>query len=111
MTNVPEGVAKWLREQSHEVCSVYEELRGATDDQILSKAVAENWIVITNDKDFGEMVFREQRPHRGIVFLRLQDERTVSKISALDRLLANYADRLADSFTVVTETQVRFASF
>lgn len=52
------AVARWLRDQSHEVYSVYEESRGMADDDILDKAYRENWILITNDKDFGEKVYR-----------------------------------------------------
>ena len=103
------AMARWLREQKHEVFSVYEEARGMDDDAIIQKAFDENWILITNDKDFGEKVYRERRPHRGVVFLRLEDERTAKKIDTIRRLLEGHADRLADRFVVVTETQVRFA--
>jgi predicted nuclease of predicted toxin-antitoxin system len=48
------AVAQWLREQKHQVWSVYEEGRGMDDDDIVQKAFVENWILITNDKDFGE---------------------------------------------------------
>jgi len=41
------AVAQWLREQGHEVFSVYEEARGARDDEIIQKAYAEDWILIT----------------------------------------------------------------
>ena len=102
------AVARWLRDRSHEVFSVYEEARGMGDDEILDKAYSEDWIVITNDKDFGEKVYRDKRPHHGVVFLRLQDERSASKIDAIEKLLDGYEDRLADAFVVVTETQVRF---
>ena len=102
------AVAHWLRDQSHEVFSVYEEARGTADDDILDKAYSEHWILITNDKDFGEKVYREKRPHHGVIFLRLQDERAASKIDAIQKLLCRYEDQLADAFAVVTETQVRF---
>ena len=57
------------------------------DDKVIQKAHDENWILITNDKDFGEKVYREMRPHRGIVFMRLEDERANNKIEVLRRLL------------------------
>ena len=79
------------------------------DDRIIQKAFNEDWILITNDKDFGEKVYREQHPHRGIVLLRPDDERPSSKIDALQSLLRDYSDRLPGSFAVVTETRVRFA--
>ena len=102
-------VAQWLRDQGHEVFSVYDEARGLDDSTILSKAFSENWILMTNDRDFGEKVFRELHPHRGVVFLRLSDEGPAAKIDAIRRLLESYADQLPDRFVVVTEFQVRFS--
>ena len=103
------GVAQWLRDRKHEVFSVFDEARGMADDDIIVKVFVENWILITNDKDFGEKVYREGRPHRGVVFLRLEDERTAIKIETIRRLLENYTEQLADRFVVVTENKVRFA--
>ena len=54
-------------------------------------------------------VYREHKPHHGILLLRLNDERAKIKIEVLDRVLTNYADRLAEQFVVVTEKSVRFA--
>ena len=102
-------VALWLRDENHEVFSVFDEARGMTDDEVLTKAFSENWILITNDKDFGEMVFRERREHHGVVFLRLDDERAANKIEVLRRLLENYSEKLPEEFVVATETKVRFA--
>ena len=87
-------VAKWLRDQGHEVFSVYDEARGMEDDDILQKAFSENWILVTNDKDFGEKVYRERRSHRGVVILRLEDERAPVKIETLRQLLTNYSERV-----------------
>jgi len=59
------AVARWLRAQQHEVFSVYDEARGMRDEEVIKKAADENWILITNDKDFGEHVYRWQRSHHG----------------------------------------------
>ncbi|MCB0191492.1 MAG: DUF5615 family PIN-like protein [Anaerolineae bacterium] len=104
------GVGRWLREQGHEVYSVYEEARGVDDDTIIKLGYAENWIIITNDKDFGEKVYREKYPHRGVILLRLENDRTPGKIAALQRVLDNHADKLSDNFVVVTEKAIRFAA-
>ena len=103
------AVAEWLREQGHEVFSVFDEAKGISDEDILTKAAAEGWILVTIDKDFGEMIFRERRPHCGVVFMRLSDERAANKIIVIEHLLKNYSDRLGDQFVTVTETRVRFA--
>jgi len=55
------AVAEWLRNHDHEVFSIFEEARGMGDDDIIVKAFQENWILITNDKDFGEKVYRDGR--------------------------------------------------
>ena len=102
-------VAEWLDGQGHEVFSVYDLARGMDDDDIIQKAFNENWVLITNDKDFGDKVYREQKSHHGVVLLRLDDERVPSKINVLKRLLQSYADRLPERFVVVTENRVRFA--
>ena len=107
--NAGPSVAGWLCRQGHEVFSVYEAARGVDDEQILQKAFVEHWIIITGDKDFGEKIYREQWPHRGVVLLRLDDERVANKTAVIQRLLENYSDRLADTFVVVTESPVRFA--
>lgn len=78
------------------------------DEQVLSKALDENWILITNDKDFGEMIFRERRPHHGVIFLRLDDERSANKIEVLRKLFESHTEKLPDQFITVTETKVRF---
>jgi predicted nuclease of predicted toxin-antitoxin system len=103
------NVASWLRENDYEVFSVFEDTRGMKDDDIIQKAVEENWILITNDKDFGDRVYRDGHLQRGIILLRLEDERSESKIKVLSRLFENHIDRIPDSFVVVTEKQVRFA--
>ena len=102
------SVAEWLRNQQHEVFSVFEEASGMNDDEIILKALQENWILITNDKDFGDKVYRDGRLHAGIILLLLEDERVQSKIDVLSRLIKSYPDRLPNTFVVVTEKQARF---
>jgi predicted nuclease of predicted toxin-antitoxin system len=103
------AVAAWLRDQHHQVFSVFDQARGVGDDDIIRKALEENWILVTNDKEFGEKVYRDGRLHRGVILLRLEDERPSSKIRVLSHLIEAYPNRLPDSFVVVTEEQVRFA--
>jgi predicted nuclease of predicted toxin-antitoxin system len=107
--NAGPSVARWLREQGHDVFSVFESARGISDDEVILKAYADSRILITSDKDFGEKVYREQSPHHGIILLRLHDERLVAKLTTLSRLISAYSERLPDQFVVVSEKRVRFA--
>jgi len=103
------AVARWLEQRGHDVFSVYDETRGIDDNKIIEIAQAEERILITNDRGFGEKVFRERRPHHGVVFLRLANERSANKIRVLDQLISQHSDALSSRFVVVTETRIRFA--
>ena len=103
-------VQNWLRSQGYEVFSVYESARGIDDDEVIQKAFDENWILISSDKDFGDKVFREQRPHRGVILLRLDNQSSTNKIGLLQRLLAEYSHLLftaifQDSLTEINENE------
>ena len=90
--------------------SVFDDARGADDASLLAQAVRETRIIITIDKDFGEMVFRNRLPHCGVILLRLDDERKANKVDVVERLINYYAEKLPDAFVVVSEDRVRFAA-
>lgn len=81
------------------------------DRSILEWADAEGRILITSDKDYGEMVFRQHRPHPGVVLLRLFDQTLRSKTAALGNLVENYGHLLAGNFVVTSGTAVRINRF
>ena len=101
------GLASWLAGQGYDTISVAQEMSGITDKEVLAKAYNEHRILITVDKDFGDMVFRFRFEHHGIVLIRLDDERPVSKIETIALLLKSYAQELQDNFVVVTKNNVR----
>ncbi len=63
------AVAVWLVEQGHDVYAVSLSSPGWKDTDVLAKAVAERRIVITNDRDFGELIFKNRLPHEGVIYL------------------------------------------
>jgi len=79
----------------------------ATDAEILRCAVNENRIVVTNDKDFGEMIFRGGRAHCGVILLRLRDEQGENKVRVLANVLAQIGNRLSHCYVVATEIGFR----
>ena len=96
-----------MRSLHHDVFSVYDEARGLDDESIIEKANRENYVLVTNDKDFGELVFHMRKAHKGIILLRLEDERSKNKIAVLHRVLESYSDKLVNNFIIVTEKTVR----
>jgi predicted nuclease of predicted toxin-antitoxin system len=101
------SVAEYLKSNNHIVFSVFDELRGADDNDLLQKSFSEKYIIITSDKDFGEMIFKNQKKHKGIILIRCQPNNFKQKIVVLTKLLANYADKLENNFVVVTNENVR----
>jgi predicted nuclease of predicted toxin-antitoxin system len=79
---------------------------GLTDDQILALAVSEDRILITDDTDFGELVFHLGHQHAGVILLRLRDTVFASRRDRLDFVLQRYSEHL-HQFVVVTQRRVR----
>jgi len=100
-------VAAWLQTKGFNVLSVFEAFPGIKDIEILTIAQSEGRIVITNDKDFGEMVFKSGYSHHGIVLLRLNDERSENKIAVIEKLLAYHSEDLTENFIVLAENSIR----
>lgn len=94
----------------HEVSSVRLDNPGRADPEVLRQSVAENRILITCDKDYGNLVFGQKLPHVGIILMRIPDARAGGKIAALLELLELYPQDLADNFVVTTGRKIRFAA-
>lgn len=101
------AVADWLTARGFETISVFTAFRGSKDIDILKIALKNGCIIITNDKDFGEMVFKQNLIHEGIVLLRLSNERSWHKIEVLEELFNTNLTDLAGNFTVVSDTTIR----
>ena len=101
------AVVEYLRNVGHDVLAVAETMPQADDSDILARAASEGRILVTNDKDFGELVFRSGQAHHGVVLLRLHDERPANRVRVMKAILEQHADRLAGHFTVATEGGAR----
>lgn len=101
------AVATFLLSLGHDVVSVAGEMPMADDATILEKAKLEQRVVITNDKDFGELVFRSRRASQGVVLIRLKDESSANRIRAIKAVLDKCSNRIENHFSVVTETEIR----
>ena len=104
------GISRYLQAEGHDILIVVEAMPEADDAAILQLAWDEERIVVTNDKDFGELIFRRQEPHHGVVLLRLQDESGGNRIQVMAALMAQYGSQLSGRFAVVTERKIRFRS-
>jgi predicted nuclease of predicted toxin-antitoxin system len=96
-----------LRGLGHDVTRVgWDYPRSLTDAEILEIAHREARIVITDDRDFGELVFRRRQPSSGVLSFRLETTKLAVLLERLDDVLTHYSDRL-HRFLVVSRDDVR----
>jgi predicted nuclease of predicted toxin-antitoxin system len=100
-------VARWLRDQGYDVVSIFDSARGSVDVDVLAEAARDDRVLVTADKDSGDLVFRDRQTHRGVILLRLDDETAENIIRVLTELLAHHADEIDHHFVVVTESGFR----
>ena len=100
-------LAAWLASQGHDVAAIARDYPHAPADQdVLAIANREGPVLITNDRDFGELIFRHNLPHTGVIFFRMRPATVEGKIAKLEKLFVSHGDRL-HSFIVVTERRIR----
>jgi predicted nuclease of predicted toxin-antitoxin system len=105
--NVTGTVIQELRERGHDVLSAKESMRSEKDDVILARAQTERWIVVTHDKDFGELAFRSRLPAScGVILLRLAGSDPQGDNRRILEVLESRED-WAGHFTVVTDERIR----
>ncbi len=99
-----------LREAGHDVLYVAESDAGATDVDVIRRAADEGRLLLTEDKDFRELVFRRGQPVPGLVLLRIEPEDHALKWTRLQAAIARFADGMLGRFTVIGETKLRSRS-
>ena len=96
-----------LRDDGHEVVSISEESPGARDEAVLKRAWDAGLVLVTADKDFGELVYRQRLPHAGVLLLRLTGLDEAEKCNAVARAVADRGPELPGAFSVLTADTLR----
>lgn len=102
------GLIALLRAAGHDLSYISEEGAGTEDDSVLQKAYTENRILLTEDKDFGELVCRLRKPSAGVILIRIPVKQRHLKYPRLKKLIDEHADRLFGRFVVVDTEKFRF---
>jgi len=100
-------VVERLRQEGHEVIYVAEFSPSIADEEVLQQANAHAALLVTADKDFGELVFRQGRVHAGVVLLRLAGLAPMAKAETVAAVLRDRAAELHKSFSVISRRAVR----
>lgn len=106
---VGKKVERWLREAGYDVAAVREINPRAGDREILKLAFEDSRIVLTMDKDFGELVYRLGKAHAGVLVLRMEDADGDEKTNIVKDILLQHADKLEGSFCVYKDGTLRIS--
>jgi predicted nuclease of predicted toxin-antitoxin system len=98
-----------LRKVDHDVLAIAETAKGATDEQVMERALSEKRVLITEDRDFGELVYARGRRSAGVVFVKFHSRARRVKPAAVVEAIAKLGQRLEGGFTVVEPGRVRIA--
>jgi predicted nuclease of predicted toxin-antitoxin system len=105
--NFPGRAVEALRSRGHDVTWVRTDLPGASDQQVVAHAVAESRLLLTFDKDFGELTFRLRVPaSSGIVLFRIAPA-SPEHVARTAVAVLESRDDWAGHFSVIEETSVR----
>ncbi len=105
--NIGKEVAKFLEQLGYSASRIKLISPGIDDYKVLDISVSKNLILITSDKDFGELIFKEKEPSTGVIFLRLEDESSENKIKAIKKVFSKHKN-IKNKFITVKEKGGKF---
>ncbi len=97
--NIESEIVDGLRTAGHEIIDIKATHPGIDDRAVLDLAADEGAILLTRDKDFGELVYREGRLNSGVILLRIDRSH---RVESLLSLLADHEAELVGAFSVIT---------
>ena len=105
--SVDKQIVERLREDSHSLWYVAEMAPSISDDEVLQLANNETAPLITADKDFGELVFRQHLVSYGVVLIRLSGLSTELKATIVSSTLTSHENEILGNFTVISPNRIR----
>ena len=106
--NFPLQSARLLRQADLEVASITEDSPGIEDAEVLARAADEQRVILTFDRDYGELIYRLRlRSPRGVIYLRFRPHTPEELASILLNLLQTEGLQFEERFTVVERDQIR----
>jgi predicted nuclease of predicted toxin-antitoxin system len=101
------AVVRALRSAGHDVIAVVEISPRADDEIVIDRAVREDRILLTEDKDFGQLVYANKRPSGGVLFIRFPARARRSLPQTVVDLVRQRGERLIGDFVVVQPGRIR----
>ena len=107
--NIEGEVVAYLRSRGHDVRYGAEIAPREADEQVLERATEEGRILLTNDKDFGALCFKEGRPAAGVILIRCADQKAISAMRTALAISVNVMFLAGRNGNVEPSTMYRFS--
>ena len=104
---VDKSLVTLLRQSEWDVFYVAESASSLEDELVLELANSESRILITRDKDFGELVYRLQKVHSGIILVRMEELPSISRSQKVFEFIHENLDKLEGHFIVIQSGRAR----
>lgn len=105
--NVDRQIVDGLHREGYFVSYIADMEQGISDDAVLEMANKEGTLLLTADKDFGELIFRLHRLSAGVVLIRLAGLSPAKKTEIVVSIIKKHSKELIGSFAVVTPSGIR----
>jgi predicted nuclease of predicted toxin-antitoxin system len=105
--NMARAIVIRLRDLGHDILYTSEDRPGSADSDWLTRAEAESRVILTSDKDFGDLIFRDRLTSHGVVLLRLGEMPLTDRLARLDQAWAIVEAHPAEKFIVITPSKIR----
>lgn len=106
--NIEKRIVVFLRGAGYDVLWLPDYDCHLDDESLLQLACSENRIIVTNDKDFGELTFFQRKPSAGIILFRINEQNVRIKITILKNMLLKYPEKFCNHFVVIARKRIRF---
>ena len=101
------SVVVGVRAAGHDVVSIMEQMSGVDDEKVIELAASERRLLLTEDKDFGQLVFAAAKQNSGVILIRYPASARSTLTEAVVRLLAERGDGLYSRFVVLEPGRAR----
>jgi predicted nuclease of predicted toxin-antitoxin system len=101
------SVVRTLRSADHDVVAIAELSPREEDSAVMDRAVKDSRILITEDKDFGQLVYARMQTTGGVIFIRFPARARRSLPAAVVELVRRCGESLIGNFTVIQPGRAR----
>ncbi|MFN0203080.1 MAG: DUF5615 family PIN-like protein [Bacteroidia bacterium] len=106
--NFPMASIKLLKNQGYDVKSILLEFSGITDEEVMQIAITEERLILTFDRDYGELIFKYGfKPSAGVIYLRFKEFSPIFPAEYLITLFETDLYNFDKTFTVIDEQSIR----